>query len=98
MTLADNMNGPSWCIWAVFAIFLILTITFLSGLGAWLIAGYNTANKKDQEKYDAKKLCRVMGGGMAGITVLILIMAAGMNVLPAYFVYVFLFVFHFIIS
>ena len=57
-----------------------------------MIAGYNTANKKDQEKYDAKKLCRVMGCGMAVITVLLLVMAVGMDILPVGFVYIFLIV------
>jgi len=54
-----------------------------------LIAGYNTASKKEQEKYNSKKLCRVMGCGMAVITVMIFVMAIGENVLPASFANVF---------
>lgn len=90
MTLADKMNGPIWIIWFVFAIFIILTIIFLLGRGSGLIAGYNTASKDEQEKYDKKKLCKVMGYGMAVISILIFIMAIGVKVLPASFVYVLL--------
>ena len=41
--------------------------------------------EKEKEKYDEKKLCRVMGWGMAVIAILTLIMAAGCQVLPAAF-------------
>lgn len=56
--------------WFIFFIFLVLTLILLSGKGAFLIAGYNTASKQDQNRYDEKKLCRVVGCGMAVITVL----------------------------
>lgn len=34
---------------------------FSLGKGAFLIAGYNTAPKREKEKYDEKALCRFMG-------------------------------------
>lgn len=90
MTLKDTANGPDWVIWVVFAIFAIVSIVLLTGHGANLIAGYNTASDEEKSKYDTKKLCRVVGTGMALIALMILIMAVGEAVLPAAFAYVFL--------
>ncbi|MBO5371821.1 MAG: DUF3784 domain-containing protein [Lachnospiraceae bacterium] len=89
MTLKDISNGPDWILWAVFVIFLLLTIVLLTGHGANLIAGYNTASKEEKNKYDSKRLCRVTGVGMLVITVFILVMAIGEDVLPAVVAYVF---------
>ena len=44
MTLQDISNGPSWVMWIVLIIFIIMTIIFLSGHGANLVAGYNIAS------------------------------------------------------
>ena len=41
-------------------IFILLGIASLVGKGSFLIAGYNTASKKEKEKYDEKKLNRCM--------------------------------------
>ena len=90
MKMIDKMNGPEWVLWVVAGIFVILTIVFLSGHGSGLLAGYNIATKEEKEKYDEKKLCRVMGFGMAVISVCIILMGAFERVLPASFVYVFL--------
>ena len=62
-------------IWAIAILFLIITIVLLSGKGGFLIAGYNTASKAEKQKYDEKKLCRVMGGGMGIITVVLFVLA-----------------------
>lgn len=40
----------------LFIIFIVMGIVFLSGKGGFLIAGYNTADKKEKDKYDEKKL------------------------------------------
>lgn len=88
MTLADISSGPDWIIWVVFAICLAMSIVLISGHGAWLIAGYNTASKAERDKYDAKKLSRVTGIGMAVITVLIGVTGLLEDVLPASFAYV----------
>ncbi len=45
----------------VIALFLVLGIVFLCGKGAFLIAGYNTASKKEKAQIDEKKLCKSMG-------------------------------------
>ena len=89
MTLKDSASGPDWVIWVVFAIFLILTIVLLTGKGANLVAGYNTAGKEEKAKYDDKKISRVVGIGMAVITIFILLMGLFMDVLPAAFANVF---------
>lgn len=80
----------SWIIWLVFALLAVLSIVLLSGHGENLIAGYNTASPEDKEKYDKKKLCRVMGVGLAVIAVLLLIMAILISSLPSWFIVVFL--------
>ena len=40
---------------------LILSVFLFKGKGAWLIAGYNTASKEEQAKYDKKKICKATG-------------------------------------
>jgi len=90
MTLRDISNGPDWIMWAAFLILAVISIVLLSGRGANLIAGYNTASKEEKSKYDEKKLCKVTGIGMSLITILVLISGIGMDTLPAYFAYVIL--------
>ena len=85
MKLSDMSNGPDWIIWAAAALFALISIILLSGRGSGLIAGYNTEEKA---KYNAKKLCRVYGGGMAVITILLLVMGALEDQLPAWFAYI----------
>lgn len=85
MKLSDLSTGPGWVPYVVFAVVGVIAVVLLSGHGSWLIAGYNTASKQKKANYDAKKLCRVTGAGMAVIAVFILIMAVFQDVLPAYF-------------
>ena len=68
MTLKDISNGPDWIIWVLFAILAFMSIVLLTGHGAGLIAGYNTAGKEQKNKYDEKRLCKVTGTGMSLIT------------------------------
>ncbi len=68
----------------------IISIILISGRGANLIAGYNTASREEKNRYDTKKLCRGVGIGMSLITLMIFIMAIWETVLPAYFSTVFL--------
>ncbi len=82
-TLADVSTGPDWLLYVVIVLFAALSVILLMGKGAWLLAGYNTASEKEKREYDEKKLCRVMGGGMALITVLLMIMERFEDVLPA---------------
>ncbi len=88
MKLADLSTGPDWIVWIVFIIIAVLSIVLLSGHGSWFVSGYNTASKEEKEKYNEKKLCRIMGIGMFVIAILILIMGLLEDVLPAFFVYI----------
>ena len=50
---------------------LILSVILLSGNGAWLIAGYNTAPYEEKEKYDDEKMSRATGVLMLFAAVLV---------------------------
>ena len=57
-------------------LFLAMGIAFSRGKGQGLIAGWNTMSEKEREKYEEKKLMKLMAGGMfvfAGCMVLVLI-------------------------
>lgn len=88
--ISDYLNGPSWILWIVFGLIASLSILLLSGHGAGLIAGYNTARRMEKEEFDRKKLCRVVGMFLAVIALFILAMAIWNEVLPIAFVYVFM--------
>lgn len=60
----------SLILWIIIILFLILAIILWSGRGSFLIAGYNTAGKAMQARYDKKKLGRVVGGGLGAVAVL----------------------------
>ena len=92
MTLKDISQGPAEAIlWIIFSLLFVISIIFLSGDGSTLIAGYNTASKKEKERIDQKKLCRIVGAGLLPIAVLVLIMAIFLDTLPFFFVYIFVF-------
>ena len=61
-------------------IFGIAAIFLLMGKGSFLIAGYNTASKSEKERYDEKKLCRVMGTGLMLIALGILSLALNKDI------------------
>ena len=50
------MNGD----YVLYVIFAIMAIAFWNEKGSWLFAGYNMMSDKEKQKYDHKKLCRVM--------------------------------------
>lgn len=89
MTLKDISNGPEWILWATIVVLALMSILLLTGRGSYLIAGYNTASKDEKSKYNEKKLCRVTGIGLSVITIFVLVMAVGEEVLPACFAYIF---------
>ena len=69
------------------AVLLILpAVLLLSGRGAFLIAGYNTASAKQKAAFDEKKLCRVSGGGLLLCGVLILLWAILGEDAPSWFI------------
>ena len=89
MTLAEITNGPFVLDWIMFAIFAAVTVFLLSGRGGAIVAGYKTLRKHEREKYDKKKLSRVVGLGMAVITLMILLQTLFMHIIPATFVFLF---------
>lgn len=62
--------------WSMVVLFAVLAIILLFGKGAFLIAGYNTASRAEKAMYDEKKLCRVMGSGMAALAIIMAISAS----------------------
>lgn len=42
-------------------LFLVIGIFLFKGKGLWLIAGYNTLPKEEQDKYDKNKLSKSVG-------------------------------------
>ncbi|MHB8127318.1 MAG: DUF3784 domain-containing protein [Desulfitobacteriaceae bacterium] len=48
-------------IYILAGLMIVLSIILLSGRGSWLIAGYNTMSKEQQNKYDKKKLTMATG-------------------------------------
>lgn len=64
------MNGSIWLGWVLVGVLAVLSIVLLMGKGSFLIAGYNVTCKQEKEKYDVKKLCRVMGAGFGIITII----------------------------
>jgi len=69
-------------------LFAVLAAVFFAGKGSFLIAGYNTASKAEQAKYDEKKLNRVMGAGMSMIALLLIPGAVYEDALPVVWVWV----------
>ena len=57
--------------WILVGIFGILSAVLLLGKGSFLIAGYNTASEEEKKKYKEKRLCRVIGLYMGGVTLLL---------------------------
>ena len=88
MKLSELSTGPDWIIWIFVILLGILSIVLLSGHGSWLIAGYNTASKEEKAKYNGPRVCRIVGGGMAVIALLLLVMGLFENMLPAVFAYI----------
>lgn len=90
MTMKYLSKGPDWIVWVVFFILVFISAVLLSGHGANLIAGYNTASKEEKEKYDEKKLGRVIGAGLLAIAVLLPFAVLGQALFPAWIAYAFL--------
>ncbi len=86
---SQYLNGSPLVLLILGVILLIFSIILICGKGSFLIAGYNTASKEEKERYDEKKLCRVMGFGMLIISLMLVAMFAFVNVLPEVFVWIF---------
>lgn len=64
-------NMPIWLCWIVVAILVIISFLIGTEKANFLIAGYNTSSKEEKEKYNSKRLCRVVGCGMGVIAVIL---------------------------
>src|SRR5690625_1488136 len=53
-----------WVFIGLFVLFFGLGVVFYLGKGTYLIAGYNTMPKEDQEKYDTQSMGKFMGESM----------------------------------
>ena len=59
-----NTEEEKIILYVVFAVLFIMSIILISGHAPWLVAGYNTATKKEKENIDEKKLSRIVGVGI----------------------------------
>lgn len=64
-----------WVLLFPVLLFLVLSIVFLRGHGAFLIAGYNTLPKEQRDRYDSHAMCRFMGKIMLALAICMLVMA-----------------------
>ena len=70
------MNVPTWVAWIIVVILAIVSIAIFTGKAPFLIAGYNTSNQEEKNKYNVNTLSKVAGGGLGvitGITALIVL-------------------------
>lgn len=88
MTMADISNGPEWVGYGVGILLLVLSLVLLFGKGSWLIAGYNTSSKEEKKKYNERKLCKVTGGGLLVVSILVFFTSIFEQQLPSWFSYV----------
>ncbi|MDL2261754.1 DUF3784 domain-containing protein [Methanimicrococcus sp. OttesenSCG-928-J09] len=51
----------SYLVFIIPVLMALMALYFFSGRGAFLISGYNTLSKEEQEKYNLKELTRTMG-------------------------------------
>ena len=65
------MNIPMWLCWTVVSLLVVFSLILLVGKGSCLIAGYNTLNRKKKQKYNEKRLCRVVGAGIGILAIII---------------------------
>ena len=65
------MNIPMWLCWTVVGLLVVFSLILLAGKGSCLIAGYNTSNREKKQKYNEKRLCRVVGAGMGILATII---------------------------
>ena len=66
------MNEDTTGLLITFILFTVITIILMSGKGAMLIAGYNTASEVEKDKYDPEKLSKSVGKLFLILDILIL--------------------------
>ncbi len=60
----ENRMESAVIVSVAFLSFLALGFLFRRGKGKWLIAGYNTMSERERQRYDEKKLMKIMSHGM----------------------------------
>lgn len=78
------MNCPVWVAWLMDLLCAVISLILLMGKGSFLIAGYNNSTQEIKAKYNVKRLCRVVGGGFALITIILVICTIYEFDLPSY--------------
>ncbi len=64
------MNVSIWLKIIIIMVLATISILIFSGKGNFLIAGYNTLDKEEKDKYNIKTLGKVVGGGLGIITII----------------------------
>ncbi len=88
MKVADFSTADDVVVWILIIVLAIVSLLLLSGHGSCLIAGYNTLTDVEKNKYEKKRICRVLGIGMLIITILLLFTLLLEAILPAFFLYI----------
>ncbi len=83
-----KINGPIEVVYVVTALLFLIAIVLLLGKGSWMIAGYNTLSEAEKYKFDEKKLCKIVGGGIGIIALLLLVTCFIWDKVPHYFTYI----------
>ncbi len=68
---------------------IVMAIALLKGRGAWMIAGYNTMSKEEQEQFDRVALCKFMGKILLPIGLAMPMMLVGMLLGTSWFFWAF---------
>ncbi len=58
-------------------VMIALSVVLMRGKGAWLIAGYNTLDKKEKDQYDHTALCKFMGKYLLSVSLLLPVIPIG---------------------
>lgn len=62
---------------AIMLLMIVMSIVLLRGKGAWMIAGFNTMDKEEQEQYDSAALCRFMGKYLLSVCLPMIVIPVG---------------------
>jgi hypothetical protein len=79
------MNASVWLAWVVVALLAVVSISLLMGKSSFMniVAGYSTMSKDKRQKFNTRKLCRVVGGGLSVITIIAAVSAFYDSKLPS---------------
>lgn len=81
---SNNESGPVLIFLLPAALLVLLGWLIKYRQVTWLISGYNTASKKEKERYDIDKLCKYMGNFIFILASILLMVAIGGIVFARY--------------